>query len=111
MYLFQAAGIRLGMALMSVCSLLAGVIIAFIYSWKLSLIVLAFFPFMAIAGALQMKMLTGAAGKNKEALEASGKVRSMCIHTTFVVDASGKIKLNTIRVNATLIMLIKQTLE
>ena len=59
---------------MSMCSLLTGIIIAFIYGWKLTLVILGFVPFLAIAGALQMKMLTGAAGKNQEALELAGKV-------------------------------------
>lgn len=69
-----AAGPRLGMTLMSLSSILTGVIIAFIYSWKLTLVVLCFFPLLVIGGALQMKMLNGAAGKNKEALEAAGKI-------------------------------------
>lgn len=59
---------------MGVCSILAGLIIAFIYSWKLTLLIIAFLPFIMIGGALQMQMLAGAAGKNKEALEAAGKV-------------------------------------
>ena len=71
---FQAAGIRLGSTIMSICSLLTGVIIAFIYGWKLTLVILCFVPALAVAGALQMKMLTGAAGKNREALEVAGKV-------------------------------------
>ena len=62
---------------MSLCSLLAGVIIAFIYSWKLTLVILCFVPLLAIGGFLQMKMLTGAAGKNKVALENAGKVRDI----------------------------------
>lgn len=60
--------------MMSLCSVLAGIIIAFIYSWQLTLLILGFLPFLMVGGALQMRMLTGAAGKNKEALEAAGKV-------------------------------------
>ena len=59
---------------MSVSSILTGIIISFIYSWKLTLLILAFFPFIVIGGAIQMQILNGAAGKNKEALEAAGKV-------------------------------------
>ena len=67
---------------MSICSLLTGIIIAFIYGWKLTLVILCFVPALAVAGALQMKMLTGAAGKNREALEVAGKVSqiSECKH-------------------------------
>ena len=74
---FQAAGIRLGSTIMSLSSLLTGITIAFIYGWKLTLVILCFVPALAIAGALQMKMLTGAAGKNREALEIAGKVRKI----------------------------------
>ncbi|XP_053373101.1 ATP-dependent translocase ABCB1-like isoform X2 [Mercenaria mercenaria] len=69
-----AAGAKLGSSLMGLCSILTGLIIAFIYSWKLTLLIIAFLPFLVIGGALQMKMLAGAAGKNKEALEAAGKI-------------------------------------
>ena len=60
---------------MGFSSLLAGVIIAFIYSWKLTLLIIAFLPLVVIGGALEMQMMAGAAGKNKEALEAAGKVK------------------------------------
>ncbi|XP_053373066.1 ATP-dependent translocase ABCB1-like isoform X2 [Mercenaria mercenaria] len=69
-----AAGIRLGSTLMSITSIVAGLVIGFIYSWKLTLLIIAFLPFLMIGGALQMKMLQGAAGKNKEALETAGKI-------------------------------------
>lgn len=72
---FQAAGIRLGSTLMSLTSIVAGLVIGFIYSWKLTLLIIAFLPLLMIGGFLQMKMLTGAAGKNKKALESAGKVR------------------------------------
>jgi ATP-binding cassette subfamily B (MDR/TAP) protein 1 len=59
---------------MAITSIVAGLVIGFIYSWKLTLLIIAFLPFLMIGGALQMKMLNGAAGKNKEALESAGKV-------------------------------------
>ncbi|XP_060590153.1 ATP-dependent translocase ABCB1-like isoform X2 [Ruditapes philippinarum] len=69
-----AAGAKLGSSFMGLCSILTGLIIAFIYSWKLTLLIIAFLPLIMIGGALQMQMLAGAAGKNKEALEAAGKI-------------------------------------
>ncbi|XP_052792991.1 ATP-dependent translocase ABCB1-like isoform X1 [Mya arenaria] len=68
------AGVRLGTTILSLGSILAGLIIAFIISWKLTLLIIAFLPLLMVGGMLQMKMLTGAAGKNKEALESAGKV-------------------------------------
>ncbi|XP_052792183.1 ATP-dependent translocase ABCB1-like isoform X2 [Mya arenaria] len=69
-----ASGVKLGSTIMALCSVLTGVIIAFVYSWKLTLLIIAFLPLVVIGGALEMQMMQGAAGKNKEALEAAGKV-------------------------------------
>ncbi|KAK6172116.1 hypothetical protein SNE40_018066 [Patella caerulea] len=69
-----ATGIRLGMVFQNVAAMLTAIIIAFIYGWKLTLVILAFVPFIMLAGAIQMKVLAGVAGKNKEALEGAGKV-------------------------------------
>jgi ATP-binding cassette subfamily B (MDR/TAP) protein 1 len=40
-----------------------GIVLAFFYGWQLTLIVLAFVPFMIIAGFLQTYLLTGFANK------------------------------------------------
>nr|AJG01604.1 ATP-binding cassette sub-family B MDR/TAP member 1 [Dreissena polymorpha] len=69
-----AAGIKLGSALMAFCSVVTGIVIGFVYSWKITLLTIAFLPFVVIGGALEMKMTQGAAGKNKEALESAGKI-------------------------------------
>lgn len=69
-----AAGIRLGSTLMSFTSIAAGLAIGFAFCWQLTLLIIGFLPFLMIGGFLQMKMLTGAAGKNKEALEVAGKI-------------------------------------
>jgi ATP-binding cassette subfamily B (MDR/TAP) protein 1 len=49
-------------------------IIAFIYGWQLTLVIIAFLPLIAVGGALQMTILNGVAGQNKEALEEAGKI-------------------------------------
>ncbi|ESO94117.1 hypothetical protein LOTGIDRAFT_145119, partial [Lottia gigantea] len=69
-----ATGIRLGMTIQNLAAMGTAIILAFIYGWKLTLVILAFVPFIVIAGAIQMKILAGVAGKNKEALEGAGKV-------------------------------------
>ena len=63
------------MALSSLANIMTAVVIGFIYSWKLTLVVLAFFPFMIIAGFLQMKVMQGSTSEGKEANEETGKVR------------------------------------
>ncbi|KAK0070339.1 multidrug resistance protein 1A, partial [Biomphalaria pfeifferi] len=67
-------GIRLGTALMSFANMGVAIIISFIYGWKLTLVILGFMPFIALGGVMQIKLLAGQAGKNKEALEDAGKV-------------------------------------
>ena len=81
---------------MSLSSILAGLIIAFVYSWKMTLVILGFVPFLVAGGFLQMTMLQGAAGKNKEALEAAGKVNFMCCFSFLLVILITNLELNTV---------------
>lgn len=70
----QASGVRLGMILQSISAMACGLTIGFIYSWQLSLLIIAFGPFMVVAGAVEMRMMTGSKKSDKEAMEAAGKV-------------------------------------
>ena len=63
------------MFIRSVSSLVGGLIIGFIYSWKLTLVFMAFAPFMIASGFLEMSLMKGSAQADKEALESAGKVR------------------------------------
>ncbi|CAF1240166.1 unnamed protein product [Rotaria sordida] len=69
-----ATGIRIGTMLQNFSNLGVGIILAFFYGWALTLIVLAFVPFMIAAGFLQTYLLTGFANKDKKALEEAGKI-------------------------------------
>ncbi|CAF3631938.1 unnamed protein product [Rotaria sp. Silwood1] len=69
-----ATGIRIGTMLQNIANLGVGIILAFIYSWSLTLVMLAFVPFMIVAGFLQMYLLTGFTNNDKKALENAGKV-------------------------------------
>ncbi len=51
-----------------------GLILAFIYGWKLTLVILAFVPVVMIGGAFQIKVQTGFTAASKEGLLAAGKV-------------------------------------
>jgi len=59
----QATGVRIGVMLQNISNLGVGIIIAFVYGWSLTLLILAFIPFMIIAGFLQTYLLTGFANR------------------------------------------------
>jgi ATP-binding cassette subfamily B (MDR/TAP) protein 1 len=63
------------MLFQSLSSIGAGIIIAFVYSWKLALFILAVMPFFIIGSVLEMKAMKGFTGGNKSALERAGQVR------------------------------------
>lgn len=49
--------------LQNISNLGVGLILAFVYGWSLTLLILAFIPFIIIAGFLQTYLLTGFANK------------------------------------------------
>ncbi|OWF55459.1 Multidrug resistance protein 1 [Mizuhopecten yessoensis] len=74
-----AAGITIGKAIEALANIGTAIIIALIYGWKLTLVILAFIPLMAVSAGFRMKILTGVAGKNKLALEEAGKIATEAI--------------------------------
>ena len=69
-----ATGSRLGVLIQVIFSLLLSLAIAFAYSWSLTFIIIGFVPFVMLAGALQVKAVTGFSKRNKKDLEEAGKV-------------------------------------
>lgn len=65
------------MIVTSMTNIAASLVIAFFFSWKLSLVVLCFLPLIGLSGVFQAKMLTGFANQDKEALEEAGKVTKL----------------------------------
>ncbi|XP_069877571.1 bile salt export pump isoform X2 [Dipodomys merriami] len=72
----QAAGSQIGMLVSSFTNITVAMIIAFLFSWKLSLVIVCFFPFLTLSGALQTRMLTNFASQDKQALEKAGQITS-----------------------------------
>uniref|UniRef100_A0A8C6JET0 Bile salt export pump n=1 Tax=Melopsittacus undulatus TaxID=13146 RepID=A0A8C6JET0_MELUD len=85
-----ATGSQIGMIVNSFTNIGVAMIIAFFFSWKLSLVILCFLPFLALSGAVQAKMLTGFAAQDKKALEASGRISSEALSNIRTVAGIGK---------------------
>ncbi|NXP11478.1 ABCBB protein, partial [Thinocorus orbignyianus] len=87
-----ATGSQIGMIVNSFTNIGVAMIIAFYFSWKLSLVILCFLPFLALSGAVQAKMLTGFASQDKKALEATGRIASEALSNIRTVAGIGKEK-------------------
>uniref|UniRef100_A0A8C0BF28 Bile salt export pump n=1 Tax=Buteo japonicus TaxID=224669 RepID=A0A8C0BF28_9AVES len=88
-----ATGSQIGMIVNSFTNIGVAMIIAFYFSWKLSLVILCFLPFLALSGAVQAKMLTGFASQDKKALEATGQIASEALSNIRTVAGIGKEKM------------------
>ncbi|NWS25767.1 MDR1 protein, partial [Polioptila caerulea] len=69
-----ATGSRLGLMTMTVVTLVTAIIIAFVYSWQLTLLILACIPFVAGANAINASSMSGHTAEDQKALEEAGKI-------------------------------------
>ena len=78
---------RLAQGTMNLSTMAAGFIIAFVASWQLSLVVFAIFPAMAIAGAIEMMVMGGAAMGDQKAFENAASTMSEAVNGVRTVAA------------------------
>ncbi|XP_044860079.1 ATP-dependent translocase ABCB1-like [Mauremys mutica] len=69
-----ATGSRLGLLTKTACTLLTAIIIAFVYDWRLTLLILACIPFIIPASAIRLSSVAGRASKDQKALEEAGRI-------------------------------------
>ncbi|XP_060634550.2 bile salt export pump [Anolis sagrei] len=87
-----ATGTQIGMIVNSLTNIGVAIIIAFYFSWKLSLVITCFLPFLALSGMVQSRMLTGFASQDKEAMDASGRISNEALTNIRTVAGIGKEK-------------------
>uniref|UniRef100_A0A672R8Z8 Bile salt export pump n=1 Tax=Sinocyclocheilus grahami TaxID=75366 RepID=A0A672R8Z8_SINGR len=85
-----ATGSQIGMIVNSLTNIGVAIIISFYFSWKLTLVILCFLPFLALSGGFQAKMLTGFAKQDKEAMEAAGQISGEALNNIRTIAGLGK---------------------
>uniref|UniRef100_A0A3B3S3R9 ABC transmembrane type-1 domain-containing protein n=1 Tax=Paramormyrops kingsleyae TaxID=1676925 RepID=A0A3B3S3R9_9TELE len=70
----QVAGSRLGLVTNTICALTIAIVVAFIYCWQLTLLVLVCVPFLSGANFIQMRPTVSYASTGQNAPEHSGKI-------------------------------------
>jgi ATP-binding cassette subfamily B (MDR/TAP) protein 1 len=82
-------GTSLALNVQNVCSLISGLAIAFSASWRITLVVLAIAPLIAVGGAMQIKYFKGSAEESKAAFAACGAVAVEALEAVRTVSAYG----------------------
>lgn len=54
--------------------LISAIVIAFVYSWVLTLLILGVVPIIIVAGFFEIKAFAGYAASSKKSVEETGKV-------------------------------------
>jgi ATP-binding cassette subfamily B (MDR/TAP) protein 1 len=69
-----ASGVRLGIMIQNFITVGAGILIGFLFSWQLTLLIIAFLPLIIFGAMIQIRLFAKFVKKDKERLEDGGKV-------------------------------------
>ena len=84
----QTTGSRLGVMTEAVAALITGIVIAFVFSWITTLLILLVIPVWVIAGRLSINLIWTFGRNSKKAYERAGSVCVYLVsHFEFSVDA------------------------
>ncbi|RKP07807.1 P-glyco protein Abcb1 [Thamnocephalis sphaerospora] len=84
------AGTTIGVYVQMFTSLVVGLVLAFIYGWKLTLVVLACIPVLGVVNMLNMRMLFSLNTKTKKAYEQSAHVACEAVENMRTVVSLGR---------------------
>ncbi|XP_073533909.1 ATP-binding cassette sub-family B member 5-like isoform X5 [Phyllobates terribilis] len=76
----NATGSRLGLLSQNFATMGLCIILAFIYSWEMTLLVLAMTPVLVFSGLLETRALTGFANHDKKDLQEAGKIATEVVY-------------------------------
>ncbi|XP_049919135.1 bile salt export pump-like [Epinephelus moara] len=85
-----ATGSQIGMIVNSLTNIGVAILMSFYFSWKLTMLILCFLPFLALSGGFQAKMLTGFAKQDKQAMEAAGRIAGEALNNIRTIAGLGK---------------------
>ncbi|CAL1280382.1 unnamed protein product [Larinioides sclopetarius] len=83
----SAGGVRIGAVISGVVTLVASIIIAFIFGWKLALVLIIFVPILLAAGAVQMKTSKGNQKRDAELMSDASAIASEAIENIKTVQS------------------------
>ena len=69
-----ASGVRIGIMIQNIVTVGVGILIGFIFSWQLTLLIIAFLPFIIFGAVIQIRLITKFVKNDKESLENAGKI-------------------------------------
>uniref|UniRef100_A0A8C6TG74 Bile salt export pump n=1 Tax=Neogobius melanostomus TaxID=47308 RepID=A0A8C6TG74_9GOBI len=87
-----ATGSQIGMIVNSLTNIGVAIFMSFYFSWKLTMVILCFLPFIVVSGGFQAHMLTGFAKQDKAAMERAGRIAGEALNNIRTIAGLGKEK-------------------